>query len=84
MRESEDENNNRNNNMVFKSKTFEMTGFESNSRQDSFASIGSASDNDNNEYLNLESQYSNGIFVKYFDYFMSVFLFANSLFIIHL
>ena len=80
MRENTDENNNKNNDIVLKSRTFEMTGFDSNSRQDSFTSTGTASDsyNDNNEYLNLESQYSNGVFVNYFDYFMSVFLFANS------
>ena len=67
-----------------KSKTFEMTEYDSASRQSSITSIESSENsiymlNDSNsDFLRPENQYSTGIFVNYFDYFMSLFLFINS------
>ena len=71
-------------NNIIKSKTFEMTDYDSESRQGSITSIESNENsiemlNDSNsDFLRPEHQYSTGIFVNYFDYFMSLFLFINS------
>ena len=67
-----------------KSKTYEMTDYDSPSRQSSVTSIESSENslcmiNDSNsDFLKLENRYSTGIFVNYFDYFMPLFLYINS------
>ena len=87
MNESNNEDNKINKidkNNIIKSKTFEMTDYDSESRQGSLTSIESNENsiemlNDSNsDFLRPEHQYSTGIFVNYFDYFMSLFLFINS------
>ena len=87
MRESNNEDNKINENeksgFVIKSKTFEMTDYDSASRQSSVTSIESTENsymlNDSNsDFLRPEHQYSKGFFVNYFDYFMPLFLFINS------
>ena len=88
MRESNNEDNkinqNERNHNIIKSKTFEMADYDPETRQGSLTSIESSENsiemlNDSNsDFLRPENQYSTGIFVNYFDYFMSIFLFINS------
>ena len=77
----------KNDDFVIKTKTFEMTDYDSHSslRHDSFSNYSSnenlndaLSESFNLDFLNIESLYSTGIYCIYFDYFMSIFLFANS------
>ena len=78
----------KNEDFVVKSKTFEMKDYDSNSsiREDSITSVDTINESVNEvlnesttlDFLNLENQCGNGKFIRYFDYFMSIFLFANS------
>ena len=76
MKETQEDNKDKQDINIIKSKTFEMNEYDSNSRQNSFSSVGTLH-TESIDY-NLDNQYSNGVFVIYFDYFMSIFLFANS------
>ena len=92
MKEVIDEDNNNiintnNESFMLKSKTFEMKDYDSNvSRQESITSMYTLNENANEifnetsylDFLNLENQCGNSPFIIYFEYFMSIILFANS------
>ena len=65
--------------VISKSKTFEMENYESkHSRQESFNSVDTMNESLNDTIILEDSLYSNNIFIRNFDYFMPIFLFANS------
>ena len=92
MKEVIDEDNNNiintnNESFMLKSKTFEMKDYDSNvSRQESITSMYTLNENANEifnetsylDFLNLENPCVNSPFIIYFEYFMSIILFANS------
>ena len=78
MKEGPDEDNKKQSDLL-KSKTFEMNEYDSNHiRQESFNSVDTLNESLNESNIIEENLYSTGIFITYFDYFMSIFLFANS------
>ena len=88
MKENDNEDKNENESCVLKSKTFELKDYDSGStiRQDSITSVDTINESVSEalnesttlDFLNLENQCGTSPFINYFDYFMSIILFANS------